>query len=298
MELNSLKPIIEKKKDIIVKYIEKFRSEKMHFHGYLECYYIKEGEGICVVDEKIYYVKSGDIVIVLPYQLHRIENVKTFPMNIYIIQAGIGNFLDSSNLFFYIGKIIFSTPSLYQYLTLDRKERYEIETLLQKLTTCEIQHSKLRSLYISIKFLELLIMIVDKLLNTNASEVTDINLSYCFITGKDDNQCKMILYVMNNYDKNVCLSDIAKRFNYSPSVITRIFKKITNKSFYEFLCELRIRHAISEIITSNKSLQEIAIEVGFSSYAAFRRAFVKMVGILPSEYKRRIKCELESLNSI
>ena len=79
---------------------------------------------------------------------------------------------------------------------------------------------------------------------------------------------------------------MANEFNMSASAFGHFFKKSTNKSFTQFVVDLRLGHSIWLMQNSNKSISEIAFESGFNNIANFNRLFKKNKFVSPKQYKQ------------
>jgi len=66
----------------------------------------------------------------------------------------------------------------------------------------------------------------------------------------------------------------------------RYFKKYTKKTFTQFVNDFRIRQAIRLIAVGDKSISEIASEVGYNNFSHFNKQFKKVTGETPSKYKK------------
>lgn len=93
------------------------------------------------------------------------------------------------------------------------------------------------------------------------------------------------LYISENYDKALTLDDIAGHLNVSKSHFAHLFKSYTNQTFIDYLTAERVKHAESLFSNSNMHIIDIAFESGFSSISSFNRAFKKIKGISPSEFR-------------
>ncbi|NHF60238.1 helix-turn-helix transcriptional regulator [Flavobacteriaceae bacterium TP-CH-4] len=96
-------------------------------------------------------------------------------------------------------------------------------------------------------------------------------------------------YVMNHFDKEITLSDIAMRSHMTPPSFCRFFKQHTNKTFFEFLMELRISHSC-ELLAGPLELPiaEIAEKSGFNSVSHFNRSFKRIKKMTPSSFKGKM----------
>ena len=73
----------------------------------------------------------------------------------------------------------------------------------------------------------------------------------------------------------------------SPTAFCRFFKERTNKTFNQFLLELRIEHACQLLRTpdNQEAISSIAYTCGFNSVSNFNRYFKKQKGVSPRTYK-------------
>lgn len=97
---------------------------------------------------------------------------------------------------------------------------------------------------------------------------------------------KALLYLNENYSKNISLDDVAEQIGISPFYLSRLFKQEKDLTFVELLTDLRIRRAVSMMADSEKTLREISIATGFSSLPYFYRVFKKTTGFTTGEIRQ------------
>ncbi len=88
-------------------------------------------------------------------------------------------------------------------------------------------------------------------------------------------------------DESICLSDISKRLNVSPSYLSQIINKLGNKSFSTLINQYRIREVIAAFESGEHmkySILAIAFDAGFSSKSTFNAVFKNELGCSPSKY--------------
>ena len=74
-------------------------------------------------------------------------------------------------------------------------------------------------------------------------------------------------------------------FGYSPTYLSRMFRKYAGISFKDYVQSIRLGYALKELENSAYNITEIALRNGFSGSKALARAFQKKYGMLPSEYR-------------
>jgi AraC-like DNA-binding protein len=97
---------------------------------------------------------------------------------------------------------------------------------------------------------------------------------------------KVYEYSINNFnDSSICLENVAESINMNKAAFCRYFKKITNKTYFEFLNEIRIGYACKMLIEDkNKNISDIAYSSGFNNMSNFNRQFKSIKGKSPSAY--------------
>ncbi|MDO4616631.1 MAG: AraC family transcriptional regulator [Lachnospiraceae bacterium] len=93
-------------------------------------------------------------------------------------------------------------------------------------------------------------------------------------------------YILSNYEKNILVDDIAAEVQLSKYHFSRQFKAETGYSPHEYLFEVRIRNARKLLAETNKSIESIAINCGFTNTSSFIRAFKKETMVTPAMFRK------------
>ncbi|HEY9054376.1 MAG TPA: helix-turn-helix transcriptional regulator, partial [Rectinemataceae bacterium] len=81
--------------------------------------------------------------------------------------------------------------------------------------------------------------------------------------------------------------DVAKEVFVSPSYFLSLFKQETGQTFVDYLTSLRVEKAKALLASTEKSVMEIADEVGFSNPNYFSSIFKKATGMTAKEYRAK-----------
>lgn len=95
----------------------------------------------------------------------------------------------------------------------------------------------------------------------------------------------VIAYIKFHLDEYLSLSQIATQFNKNPSALSNLFSKETGQSLTTFIQQTRIQEAIRLFNTTDMSISEVALAVGYQDFSYFSKVFSKIVGTSPREYK-------------
>ncbi len=93
---------------------------------------------------------------------------------------------------------------------------------------------------------------------------------------------RAIQVLERHYSADVTDTAIADRLGVSTSHFRHLFKQRTGQPFHKFLISMRLEQARLAILQTDRSIHEIAMEVGFQSPAHFSRAFTQRFGTPPS----------------
>ena len=98
---------------------------------------------------------------------------------------------------------------------------------------------------------------------------------------------KAIRYMEDNIGERITLKDIAGYVNFSPVYFHNVFKDYMGRTPGAYLAEIRIKKAKEYLLTTDLSLEEIALRCGFKSHSYFAYCFKRSEGITPTAFKKK-----------
>lgn len=102
----------------------------------------------------------------------------------------------------------------------------------------------------------------------------------------DEYVTQALRYVSTAYREHITLEETARQVGLSPNYFCTLFRRHAGCSFVEYLNILRVRKAQALLASdTEKSITEIAFEVGFGSYTNFYRAFCRIIGTPPGRFR-------------
>lgn len=93
-------------------------------------------------------------------------------------------------------------------------------------------------------------------------------------------------YIMLHWHEKFNYKKLEKALNFSHPYITRCFKEVYGVTPQDYLTNKRLVEAKYNLRYTDKSIEEIALNMGFNSYTYFWRIFSKEVGTSPTEYRK------------
>lgn len=94
-------------------------------------------------------------------------------------------------------------------------------------------------------------------------------------------------FIRNNYSNKITLKDMADIAKVSPKYLCSMFKERTHKSPVDYLIYFRVEKAVHFLITTDKSVTEIALECGFDDLSYFIKTFKKLKGVSPGIFRKK-----------
>lgn len=107
---------------------------------------------------------------------------------------------------------------------------------------------------------------------------------------QDNDRINMVFnYVKDNFKTPIALDDIADRTSMTVPSFCRYFKKMTRKTFVQFVNEYRVVHACKLLADSTMSIADVCYESGFNNFSHFNKSFKEVTGSSASHYRQELR---------
>lgn len=93
--------------------------------------------------------------------------------------------------------------------------------------------------------------------------------------------------VREHHGENLSLSRLAEMVHLSPPYLSKFFDQQFGMTFLSYLTQIRLNHAVEELLNTEKIIEDVSADSGFPNSHAFVQAFKKEFGVLPSVYRRQ-----------
>ncbi|WP_168121193.1 AraC family transcriptional regulator [Paenibacillus sp. HB172176] len=244
-----------------------------HSHSFYELYCLLEGERVYLMNGEVYTAEKGDVVIVVPHDLHSTASSQLGHFERVLIHFH-PEFLGAAD------QGILQLP-LFQKSTLLRapsKELPEIERILtQMIAECK-EEQPLYSNYVRHQLFELLIRLhrIHDVAPRTRESIHPMHQKVAEIT----------TYIHAHYQEALTLEELARQFFISPAYLSRVFLKLTGCHISEYVRIVRIQEAQKLLRTTRRKVQVIAEQVGFEHISHFNKTFKKVAGLPPVRYRQ------------
>jgi len=96
----------------------------------------------------------------------------------------------------------------------------------------------------------------------------------------------LIAYINENYDKNLHLEDLSRKFYFNPNYLCMLFRKRLDTTFIEYIKSVRMKKAKELFDEGILTVSEVSASVGYRDYSYFHKTFSAYFGITPAQYKK------------
>ncbi len=105
-------------------------------------------------------------------------------------------------------------------------------------------------------------------------------------SGTEEKLGRVLEFLKENYTSDISREGLAAAIGMSGDHMSRMFKAYTGKKINDYINELRVEAASERLRTTDEKIIDIAFSVGFESLATFNRAFLKVKGVSPSNFRK------------
>jgi len=276
--VREITPLAEDDLFIILNHFNAKFDFPVHYHPEYELNLVLHSKGKRIIGDSIKEYATPDLVLVGPNTPHAWTGVEE---GVQVVTIQFQNDFLSEK--FLSRKLLLPIRELL--------ERSRMGVLFSPETTAAMMERlfRLTDLRGFDSLLDFLSILYD--LSISRNQMTLSSLSYVgqFDTSKSRRIKVVNQYLYDNLHNQIKINDVAALINMSPSAFSHFFKKRTQRSFSDYLTDLRIGHAAKSLIETEKNISEICFESGFNNISNFNRSFKVQKGCTPSEFRAQQK---------
>lgn len=272
-----------------IKAIERYRdaewSKGLSIHETFEMVYIKSGEGLFEIGDQSVDVGPNDIVIIKPNRYHKLNVTSDGGCDFIVLYFKFMNqsshALSEVSLEDFINFV--SGKDSGAFIKLKVSQKNDIIVLLNRILKEKVSDQLGSDLLNYLMLMELFVLISRALkaewensIKNKSPKIKELMHS-------------AIQFVLNNYEREISITDIAKYVFLSPSYFTRAFKEDTGLSPMQYLLNIRIKRSCELLAETDLKVGDIAHSVGFSNQQRFNDMFKKQTNMTPMQYRNSSK---------
>lgn len=260
-------------------------DSEWHYHAEYELLYISKSFGIRFVGDNVSPFSPGDLVLVGPYLPHLWRNDASYykdENNETSVKTIITKFAKN-----FIGDNTFENPEFSKVAKLLKEANYGIcfgKKISEALHKEIIELSTLSRPEQSIQLLNIL----HQLSSSEDKSILSSSDMRQYTTEHSQRIDTVLKFISDNYTLNISLNDVSEVACMTTNSFCRFFKKMTNKSFTQFLNEVRIRNASRLLTQKDVSISSICYSVGYNSITNFNKQFKQIMNSTPKKFRETI----------
>lgn len=242
-----------------------------HIHEGYEMLYLISGNLNFFIDDKIFAVSPGNIMLIPKGAIHKSHNSDSK------YERVVWNFTENV-----IDKdILPMAEELFKHQVYSPDLTF-MQNIIKNFKTewhYERKHEKL-SPYFSKYYLNLLLLYLIR--NKENIIVKGTNITNPSID-------RLIRYVNQNYASPITLKEVSQTLHLTPNYISKLFVDNTGMGFKEYLTGVRIKNARDMLENTDKPIATVANDCGFTDSNYFSSAFKNVIGVPPKKYRQSKK---------
>ncbi len=241
---------------------ERFSNDRfqLHIHSDYEIYMFLEGDTKYIVEENIYSLEPGDIIIIRKNTLHRAFHNSTTRYRRIVINIQ-PEFFEEELCTEYETQFLLSSEGLGNKIDADIAKKSGLYDAFMRLKKYTANFEKNDSPVIRAVLVEIL-HIISGMDSFSAGDMGDERIR------------NIISYINRHFTKKISLDDIEKKFFISKYHLCHIFPKATGLTVHQYITDKRLALA-NDMIKDGMNKQQAAELSGFNDYSTFYRAYLK-----------------------
>lgn len=245
---------------------------KLHWHKEIELLYIIQGSLILTRNGRRTVLNTDDIVVINSEEIHIVDVDDNDRVNAYLV-------LQLS--YEYAKQFYKKLDTVFFDIDRDEKAKESLKQAMRNLTELNAGDDEFAPLKENVELNKIYYTLLkyckhQKRVSINKSN--NANFRYAKI---------VIEYIGDNYRDEITLNDMAALVGLSPAYFSKYFKSVTETSFVTYLNTVRLEHALKDLVTSNVSVMDAALENGFPNVKSFISMCKKVYGATPTQCKKK-----------
>ena len=252
----------------------------LSWHEQIELLYFHRGNAAVYCNDRTYIAHSGDMVLINPYEIHRVSYESDSPeYDCLMIDAAL--YRDTQQGI--CEKRYFDLLS-GSHVHFENHFRPDTDILTHIQSLCTELREKQIAYELSIKS-HVFALFVCLFRNHICSGTTFYQLIQNI--ERYDRIKPALDYMQAHLSEHISLEALANVCNVSPSHFCRLFRQFTGTTPVQYLINIRLHEAAVLLKKSDKSVTQIAYEVGFDDVEYLSRRFKKQFGLTPTQVKKQ-----------
>ncbi len=262
-----------------------------HYHSYIELIYCLGGEYSVLLGNVSHKFMSGDLLVINSNEVHTIQSVSPDGGSYIVLRFEPELLYDSTRDVFEVKYVLpFMINNATPQKIFKNSEIYctDIPTLMYDALN---EYNERRNGFELVLRSDICRIFVWILRYWDGSGIT-LRTAEAVDSEHIKIMQTVLDYIAVHYSEDISAESMARLANMSYSYFSRVFRRVMNKSFNDYLNFVRTTEAERLLTSTDMSITEIAYDTGFSSSSYFVKIFGEYKGISPSKFRKRFLEEI------
>ena len=259
-----------------------------HFHPEYQLFLVLKGSGTRFIGDHVKHYKEGDITFTgpnLPHMWRSDNEGMRVEKNSW--SEGIVVYFHED----FIGSSLLQKEEMIKLRQLFQKSLRGLDITGKTANSIRIMMNKLIHLEGMDSVLELFKILNGLSITTETTLLASPGYTNSLKEGDTERMNDVHAYVMKNFKGKIALGTVASLANMTPTSFSRYFKIHANKTFFEFLSEIRIGYACKLLIEDKMNIGQACYDSGFQTLSNFNKQFKTITKRTPMSYKKEYEVQ-------
>lgn len=257
-------------------FLHRVKYVQDHWHDSLELFFVLKGSVDMFIQRKKYTLHEEDMILINSNEIHSIfadeDNL------LLVLQIPVSFFADqfepAEQMTFHLKSFMYGP---------EEQERFnEIRMLLAEMMRVYNKESYGYELKMKSLLFELMYLLIWKFKESGESSSDRMSPKHM------ERMLRITNYIQENYMKPLNLNELAAREYLSVPYLSNFFHKNMGQSFTKYMNEIRLNHAVKDIVYTDRSITRIAMDNGFPNLKSFHKAFKDVYNMTPNQYRKEL----------
>lgn len=252
--------------------MHQFGYVESHTHAYFEIDLVLSGTCTAIVEGKTYHLRTDDVISIDPHVSHEFRASECVLICVQFDQSAFVQMLPEPThpLFFCNSAVQGDNAAFGRIRTLiaqlvknsaDQQQGYELRNCACVFELMDVLYNNFR------------------ITRSHAQDAQDHRYSVRI--------AQIARLIQEHHTESLSLSRLAEMVHLSAPYLSKFFDQQFGMTFLSYLTQVRLNHAVNDLLATDKIMEDVAADSGFPNSHAFVQAFKKEYGILPSVYRRQ-----------
>ncbi|WP_281550016.1 GH39 family glycosyl hydrolase [Murimonas intestini] len=252
------------------------KTEMIHLHQSVEILYVLEGNPEITVQDNTYQAHPEDVLVINANKKHSYRSKDDVMLGCFEINYRmLGDLLDTSQILFWCNSVV------------NKNAAYEdMRKIMKQIFSLYFDKNGQTQILIQSLYFQLLQVLTENFFVKSEDKR--------FVDEQNPNEeriAEIVNYIHSNYRRKISLNELSDQLYFSVPYLSKYIKRQLGMNFLDYVNNIRLFHAVDDLLYANQSITTVAMNNGFANAAAFTEMFKKAYNMTPSEYRQQMLAE-------